>query len=153
MPAVTFNLYDKFREGVFDGNAKNFETPGGNGIKCAIVTAGYTPNQNTHDFFDDIGANEVSGTGYTAGGNVMGSGAVTVDGSGNVTVDLADPATWSQNGAGFSNGRRAIVYHDTGTGSTSRLVGYTDDFGSDQGNLNGDFTVTVNASGLITSAR
>lgn len=153
MPAVTFNLYDKFREGNFDGNAKNFETPGGNGIKCAIVTSGYTPNQNTHDFWDDASASEVSGTGYTAGGNVMANGAASVDGSGNVTVDLDDPATWSQNGAGFSNGRRAVIYHDTGTGSTSRLIGYSNDFGADKGNVDGDFSVTVNASGLFTSAR
>lgn len=153
MPAVTFNLYDKFREGNFDGNAINFETPGGNGIKCAVVTGSYTVDQNLHDFWDDVSANEVSGTGYTAGGNAMSTGTATVDGSGNVTVDIADPATWSQNGAGFSNGRRAIVYLDTGTASTSRLVGYSADFGADKGNVDGDFTVTVNASGLFTSAR
>ena len=152
MPSVTLNLYDKFREGSFDGNSVNFETPGGNGIKAALVTGTYTPDQNLHDFFNDI-TNEVTGTGYTAGGNVMSSGTVTVDGSGNVTVDIADPATWTQNASGFSNARRVIIYLDTGTSSTSRLIAYTADFGSDQGNVNGDFTVTVNASGLFTSAR
>lgn len=152
MPSVTLNLYDEFREGSFDGGAINFESPGGNGIKCMIVTGSYTPNQNTHRFKSDV-TNEVSGTGYTAGGNVMASGTVTMDGSGNVTIDLNDPATWTQNGAGFSNGRRAIIYHDTGTAGTSRLIAYTNDFGSDQGNLNGDFSIGVNASGLITSPR
>jgi len=153
MPAVTLNLYDKYREGNFDGNSVNIETPGGNGIKCAIVAASYTVDQNLHDFWDDVSANEVSGTGYVAGGNVMSTGTVTVDGAGLVTVDIGDPATWTENGAGFSNGRRAIIYHDTGTGSTSRLIGFSNDFGADQGNLNGDFSVTVNASGLFTSAR
>lgn len=153
MPSVTFNLYDKFREGCFDGNEINFESPGGNGIKCAVVTGSYTPDQNLHDFWNDVSANEVSGTGYTAGGNVMSNGTVTVNGSGLVTVDIDDPATWSENGAGFSNGRRAIIYHDTGTASTSRIIGYSNDFGSDQGNANGDFSVAVNASGLFTSAR
>jgi hypothetical protein len=152
MPSVTFNLYDKFREGSFDGNAVDFESPGGNGIKCALVTGTYTPDQNAHDFFDDI-TNEVSGTNYTAGGNVMSNGAVTVDGSGNVTVDLDDPATWTQDASGFSNARRAIIYHDTGTASSSRLIGYSNDFGSDQGNDSGDFSISVNASGLLTSAR
>jgi hypothetical protein len=152
MPSVTFNLYDKFREGSFDGNAVDFESPGGNGIKCALVTGSYTPDQNAHDFFDDI-TNEVSGTGYTAGGNVMSNGAATVDGSGNVTVDLDDPATWTQDASGFSNARRAIIYHDTGTASSSRLIGYSNDFGSDQGNDSGDFSISVNASGLFTSAR
>jgi hypothetical protein len=153
MPAVTFSLYDKFREGNFDGNAKNFETPGGNGIKCAIVTAGYTPNQNTHDFWDDANASEVSGTGYTAGGNVLSSGTVTVDGAGLVTVDLNDPAAWAQNAAGFANGRRAVIYHDTGTPASSRLIGYSADFGADKGNVDGAFTVTVNAAGLFTAPR
>jgi hypothetical protein len=153
MASVTLNLYDKFREGNFDGNAINFETPGGNGVKCAIVTGAYTVDQNLHDFFDDIGANQVSGTGYTAGGNVLANGAVSVDGSGGVTVDLDDPATWSQDGAGFTDGRRAIIYLDTGTASTSRLIGYSDDFGADKGNVDGDFSVSLNASGLFTSAR
>lgn len=153
MPSVTLNLYDKYREGNFDGNAVNFETPGGNGIKAAVVTGSYTVDQNAHDFWSDVSTNEVSGTGYTAGGNLLDNGAVSVDGSGEVTVDLDDPATWSQNGAGFSNGRRVIVYHDTGTAGTSRLIGYSADFGADKGNVDGDFTVTVNASGLFTSPR
>lgn len=153
MATVTFNLFDKFREGSFDGNAINFESPGGNGLKIAIVTAAYTLDQNLHDFWDDISANEVSGSGYTAGGNVCANGTVTVDGSGNVTVDADDPAAWTQNGSGFSNGRRAILYHDTGTGSTSRLVGFSNDFGSDQGNLAGEFSTAFNANGIFTSAR
>lgn len=153
MPAVTFNLYDKYREGNFDGNPINFETPGGNGIKCAIVTGAYTLDQNLHDFWSDVSANEVSGSGYTAGGNVMTGGAATVSGGGLVTVDIGDPATWTQNASGFSNGRRAIVYHDTGVAATSRLIGFSNDFGADKGNVDGDFSITVNAAGLFTSAR
>ena len=153
MPSVTFNLYDKYREGNFDGNEINIETPGGNGIKCAIVTSAYTLDQNLHDFWSDISTNEVSGTGYTAGGNVMTTGTVTVDGAGLVTVDINDPATWVQDGAGFSNGRRAVIYHDTGVPTTSRLIGVSADFGSDKGNVGGDFSVAVNAAGLFTSAR
>ena len=38
-----------------------------NTIKVALVTRPIRPNQDAHDFFDDI-TNEVSGTGYTAGG-------------------------------------------------------------------------------------
>lgn len=148
MPSVTFTLYPKFREGNHDGNSINFETPGGNGIKCAIVTATYTQS-DTHDFFNDI-TGEVTGTNYTAGGNVMSTGVVT-ESAGTVTVDIGDPATWSQHASGFSNGRRAIIYHDTGVSTTSRLIGYTADFGADKGNVDGDFTVTVNASGLFTN--
>ena len=153
MPTVTLNLYDKYREGNFDGNPVNIETPGGNGVKAAIVTGVYTLDQNLHDFWNDVSANEVSGTGYTAGGNVLNTGTVTVSGAGLVTVDLADPATWTQNAAGFSNGRRVVIYHDTGVATTSRLIAVSDNFGADKGNVDGDFTVTLNAAGLFTSAR
>ena len=153
MPTVTLNLYDKYREGNFDGNPVNIEIPGGNGIKAAVVTGVYTLDQNLHDFFSDVSANEVSGTGYTAGGNLLATGTVTVDGAGLVTVDLADPATWTQNAAGFANGRRVIIYHDTGVGTTSRLIAVSDNFGADKGNVDGDFTATLNAAGLFTSTR
>lgn len=45
-------------------------------IKVALLTSSYTPNYDTHDFFDDI-TNEVTGTGYTAGGATLGSKTVT----------------------------------------------------------------------------
>lgn len=36
-------------------------------LKAALTTSTHTPNQDTHDYFNDL-TNEVSGTGYTAGG-------------------------------------------------------------------------------------
>lgn len=148
MPAVTFTLYPTFREGNHEGAAINFVTPGGNGVKCAIVTGTYTQS-DAHDYFDDI-TNQVTGDNYTAGGNVMSTGTVVLS-AGTVTVDIGDPATWGVHATGFSTGRRAIIYHDTGTASTSRLIGYSADFGADKGNVDGDFTITVNASGLFTN--
>lgn len=148
--ATTFNLYDTWRDHVADP-ARAAAVSGT--LKCAIVTSVYTVNQNTHDFWDDASANEVSGTNYTAGGNACATPTWTLDGAGDIDFDAADPATWSQSGAGFSNGRRAILYYDTGTASTSRLVGYSDDFGADSGNVAGDFTVAFNAAGIYTAAR
>jgi hypothetical protein len=152
MPTVTFNLYDEFREGKYDGGAIDFETPGGNGIKAALLTATYSPNQNTDRFFGDIDTDEVSGTGYTAGGNLCDNGVVSLDGSGNVTVDVDDPATWTQNGSGFTDARVVVIYHDTGTAATSRLIGYGS-FAGDQSSVDGDVTVQIGSGGLITSAR
>jgi len=153
MASIPLNLYDTFRRGQFEGTQIDFETPGGNGIKAAFVTSVYTPNQNLHDFWADAEANEVSGTGYVAGGNVMSNGTVTVDGAGVVTVDLDDPATWTQDASGFADARRVILYHDTGTAATSPVIGYSDAFASDQGNVNGDIFISIAATGLITSAR
>lgn len=96
----------------------------------------------------------MTGTGYTAGGNACATPTWTgPDGSGVLTFDASDPATWTQNAAGFSNGRRAILYYDTGVSTTSRLVGYSNDFGADSGNVAGDFSVTFNASGIYTCSR
>lgn len=152
MPSVNFHLYDTFRENAFSGDALDFESPGGNGIKCALVTSAYTPNQNTHEFFSQV-TGQVSGAGYTAGGNVMANGTVTLSGAGLVTVDLDDPAVWAQDSGGFSNAQRAVVYHDTGNPATSRLIGYSESFGSDMGNVNGDFSIVVNPNGLFVSER
>jgi len=152
MPAVTFNLYDKFRQKQASGNgAVNVE---GLTVKAMVVTAGYTPDQNLHDFRDDLGATEVSGTGYTAGGNTLANPVVTLSGGGLVTVDFDDPAVWAQDAAGFADGRRFVIYIARGgAASADELIGYSDDFGADKGNVDGDFSMTVNAAGLYTSAR
>lgn len=152
---MAWNIYDIFRRKQDEGasDAVNLNTPGGNGIKLALVTSVYTPNQNTHDFWDDVSANEVSGTGYTAGGNLVANPAVTMDGAGLVTFDGDDPATWTEDAAGFSNARRAILYRDTGTASTSELIAYSDDFGADKGNVGGDLTIALDAAGIFTQAR
>jgi len=115
-------------------------------IKVSLSSSIYTPNAATHNFFDDI-TNEVTGTNYTAGGETIGSVAVT-ESAGVTTVDGAD-VTWTQSGAGFTNARYAILYKDTGAAATSPLVGYID-FTTDKGNVNGDLTVQWNAAGIFT---
>ena len=151
---MAWNLYDIFREDQIDGNGNvDLETPGGNGYKIAFVTSAYTVNQNTHDFWDDASASEVSGTNYTADGNLIANPAVTITGGGLITWDADDPATWLESAGGFSNARRAIIIRDTGTASTSELIAYSDDFGMDKGNVGGDLTVQLDAAGIFDSPR
>lgn len=149
--ALTFNLYDQWRDYVADPTRAAAVS---GTLKMAIVTNSYTPDQNLHDFWNDVSANEVSGSNYTAGGNTCASpGWTGPDGSGVLTFDASDPAAWSQHASGFSTGRRFILYYDTGTGSTSRLVGYSNAEAADFGNVAGDVTVAFNASGAYTSPR
>jgi len=150
---ATWTLADNGRLRQLNGGGLDFDTPGGNGFKIALVTSAYTPNQNTHDFWDDASANEVSGTGYTAGGNVLNNPSVSMDGSGNITIDGDDPATWAQDAAGFTNARRAVLIRDTGVAATSEIVAYSDDFGADRGNVAGPYSIQLDAAGIITSAR
>lgn len=114
-------------------------------IKVALCTSSYTPDQNAHNYFDDI-TNEVSdsGTGYTAGGATLGSKTCTVSTT-TTTVDAAD-TSWSS--ATFTC-RYAIVYYASGTAGTSTLIGYVD-FGGDQTVSSGTFTIQWSASGIIT---
>lgn len=44
--------------------------------KAMLTTSTYTPNRSTHNYKDDV-TNEVTGTGYTAGGTTMTSVTVT----------------------------------------------------------------------------
>jgi len=113
-------------------------------IKVALCTSTYTPSQTTHDYFDDI-TNEVTGTGYTAGGATLGSKTVGTSGTTTFTFDAAD-TVWS---TATITARYAIVYCSTGTASTSALIGYID-FGADVSSTAANFTITWNASGIFS---
>jgi hypothetical protein len=114
-------------------------------IKVALLTSSYTPNQDTHDYFNDVSANEVTGTGYTAGGNTLASKTATYDSGTNVIVLDAADTTWASS---TITARYAVVYCSTGTASTSALIGYVD-FGSDQSSTNGNFTITWDSTGIV----
>lgn len=148
--AITLNLYDEWREIVADPTRAAAIA---GTLKCAFVTSAYTPDQAVHDFWDDVSANQVSGTNYTPGGNACSTPTWNDNAGGTLFFDANDPTTWSQSASGFSNGRRAILYYDTGTASTSRLVAYTNDAGADFGNVAGNLDVQFNASGIYTSPR
>jgi hypothetical protein len=114
-------------------------------IKVALCTSSYTPDQDTHDYFNDI-TNEVTGTGYTAGGATLGSKTEAYTaGTNTYTFDAAD-TSWTSS---TITARYAILYRDTGTASTSPLIGYVN-FGADQSTSNGTFQITWNASGIFT---
>lgn len=115
-------------------------------IKVALVSSSYTPNQDTHDYWDDVVANEVTGTGYTAGGATLGSKTVTYDSASNVVVLDAADTVWASS---TITARYAVIYDDSGaTNAQKALIGYVD-FGSDQSSTNGNFTITWDATGIV----
>ena len=113
-------------------------------IKVALVTSAYTPDADTHEDFADV-TNEVSGTGYTAGGATLANAAVTADNTDDEGVFDADDVVWSDS---TITARGAVVYKSTGTASTSLLICYID-FGSDQSSSSGNFTITWNSEGIL----
>jgi hypothetical protein len=115
-------------------------------IKVALLTNSYTPDQDAHNYYDDVVANEVTGTGYTAGGNTLANKTNTYNSATNVIVLDADDTTWSSS---TITARYAVVYDATpATNATKPLIGYVD-FGSDQSSNNGNFTITWDATGIV----
>lgn len=110
----------------------------------ALVTSTYTPNIDTHDFFDDV-TNEVAGSGYVAGGITLSSTTVILDTTGDEAEFDAADITWATS---TLTARGAVLYRNTGTPGTSPLIAYFD-FGSDQTSSTGNFTIAWNSEGLL----
>jgi hypothetical protein len=113
-------------------------------IKTALTTSSYTPDVDVHNYFDDV-TNEISGTGYSAGGVTLGGKSLTYDTGTNETRLDANDAQWTT--ASFT-ARRAVTYKSTGTASTSHLMGHVD-FGGDETVASGTFTIQWDATGVL----
>jgi hypothetical protein len=115
-------------------------------IKVALLTNAYTPNQDAHDNFDDVVANQVTGTGYTSGGITLANKTNQYNSATNVIVLDADDVTWASS---TITARYAVIYNATpATDATRPLIGYVD-FGSDQSSSNGNFTITWDSTGIV----
>lgn len=113
-------------------------------IKAALVTSSYTPDIDAHDFFDDI-TNEVSGTGYTAGGITLTNKSITVDNTNDRAVFDADDISWA---ASTITARRVIIYKSTGTASTSPVIAVVD-LGTDQSSSASTLKIQWDSAGLF----
>ena len=100
-------------------------------FKIMLTTSSYTPNQDTDDFRNDV-TNEITGTGYTAGGATLSGVAVSYDAASNeVRISWTDP-TWTT--ATFT-ARTAVIYKSRGGASSAdELLAYCTE--------SGDVTVT-----------
>lgn len=112
--------------------------------KMLMVTDSYTPNFDTHDFRNDI-TNEVSGTGYSAGGSALTSTEITLS-SGTLTFDAAD-LSWAS--STISNAMASVLYFNVGADTTDQLV-LLQDFVTAASTTNGTFTIQHSASGILT---
>ena len=112
-------------------------------IKVALTTSSYTPNK-AHNTFSQI-TNEVSGTGYTAGGATLGSAAVTEDDTNDlVKLDGAD-ITWTV--STITNARYAIIYDSTL--ANDDLIACID-FVTNRSSAASDFKIQWHADGIMT---
>lgn len=111
----------------------------------ALVTSSYSPNIDSHDYYDDITNEVANGNGYTTGGITLSSTTVILDTTDDEAAFDAADITWSSS---TITARGAVLYKNTGTGSTSPLIAYFD-FSSDQSSSNGNFTIAWNSEGIL----
>lgn len=118
---------------------------GATGLKVMLLTNVATPDQDGWVYKSSV-TNEVTGTGYTAGGATLGSVAVTYTSATNtITIDAAD-TTWS---ASTITARYAVIYDSApATDATRPLIGYID-FGADMSSNNGNFSITWSSEGIF----
>lgn len=141
---MAFTTYDSFLTGQLDGShVVDFDT---DDINLAVLDNGHTPVRATHEFWDDVSADEVSGTNYTSGGFTLANVSVDVS-SNTVSITADNPSQLGQSGSGFSDGRYFVIYKDTGTPSTSPLIAY-DNLGADFGNVAGPLTLDI-SNGIL----
>ena len=109
-------------------------------IKVALLDSNYVPDEDSQIFWDDVSSNEISGTGYTAGGATLASKTRSYD-SGNdmTTFGCADPE-WTA--ATFSDAKWAVFYKSTGTANTSPLI-RTVQITGDNSVVSGTYTLTI----------
>jgi len=115
-------------------------------VKCQLVLDALTPNFDSNAFRSSNTSNEVSGTGYTAGGVILASPAVTLA-STVLTYDTADPS-WAS--STITNAMAAVGYFARGGADTADELVWLSDFVTAASSSAGTFTVQVAAAGWWT---
>lgn len=115
----------------------------GDSLKLALIADGSVGTLDaTVTNYSDLGTDEVSGTGYTAGGEAVANVTVTTD-SGKAIVDF-DDIEWT--GASFT-ARGCLLYN--ATQGNAAIAVY--DFGADTTITNGVFIARVPAATAATA--
>lgn len=116
--------------------------------KLALFTNSITPAFDTNTAYGaaPYNANEVSGTGYSAGGVAIANDTITVS-SGTLIYD-GDDSSWTT--ATFSSVRCGLLWDDTITTPTADPAICLINFGADFAVTAGTFTVQYAAGGIFT---
>lgn len=139
--AISQAMTTSFKVGILNGSF-NFGSGTSQVFKIALYTSSATLSAATTAY---SATNEVSGTGYTAGGNTLTISQVPTSSGTTAYLDFAD-TTWSN---ATITARGALIYLANGTTNPSVAVL---DFGSDKTSTAGDFTIqmpTADASSAI----
>lgn len=117
----------------------------GSNLKVMLLSDSHTQDPDTQEFIDDVSTNEISGSGYSAGGATVSSPVSQVDHSNDIGKLDANDVTWSGLTADF---RYAAVYIDSGDDTTSRIIAIYD-LGA-QSVSGANYTIQWGSNGLLT---
>ena len=115
-------------------------------LSVAMITDSATPNFDTHDFWNDLEANEVSGAGYTAGGATLTGTEVTLA-SGLLTYDATD-VQWTS--STITSAMAGVGYFDRGGATSADELMWLSDFVTAASSSGGTFTIEWAAGGIFT---
>lgn len=108
-------------------------------IYVMMVTSSYTPDKDADEDRADV-TNEISGTGYTAGGQVLVNKAINRDDANDRSEADADDPSWAS--STITDARGAIYYKSTGVAANDILICYQD-FGADFSTVNETFIIEL----------
>jgi hypothetical protein len=128
--AITQSLCTSFKVDLLSGT-QNFVSGTGNTFKMALYTSSATLGATTTAYTT---TNEITGTGYTAGGNTL---AVSTSPTSSGTTAFLSFTDTSWTTATFTC-RGALIYNSTNSNKAVAVF----DFGSDKQVIGGTFTIT-----------
>lgn len=119
MPSATCKAYGNGLLHLFDGGV----IWGSDDTYLALASSSYTPDIDAHDYWNDVVANEVTGTNWAANGQQAdGETLSLVTANNDVEFDITDESVASVT---LSDGKHLIVYSRTpGTDATRELLFY-----------------------------
>jgi len=132
--AISQAMATSFKVEILGGDF-DFSTGTADTFKIALFTSAATLGAATTAYAT---TNEVSGTGYTAGGNTLTISANPASSGTTAFLDFAD-TTWS---SATITARGALIYQSGGTNPAIAVL----DFGSDKTSTAGDFTIVFPAA-------
>jgi hypothetical protein len=139
--AITQAVCSSFKQDLMQG-LHNFTTSTGNTFKMALYTSTATLDGSTTAYSS---TNEITGTGYTAGGNTL----VIPASMPSLTTTTAwtdfNDTVWSS--STITNARGALIYNSTSSNKAVVVL----DFGADKSSSAGDFTVVFPAAAAATA--
>jgi len=147
MTGITAHVFPQFQQGL----ASKLQNLASDSIYCALsnaagpiglATSGVQAAKLWSDWKTNVAA-EITGTGYTAGGDLLTGVSISV--TGDVWTLTATSPSWSSS---TITANQAIWYD--GTASTEQLIAFWD-FGGAVSDTSGTYTLTINASGIVTA--